>query len=105
MRISDWSSDVCSSDLALRDRARQGLDAVGRLELPRLVRKIIHGDRNAVARCGKALQAACRRCRKYGARFRPGRAIVHEIGRGSCRERGCQYGELSEVAVPYKKKK
>src|SRR3546814_9580977 len=28
MRISDWSSDVCSSDLGLcRDRARKGRDA------------------------------------------------------------------------------
>src|SRR3546814_14335275 len=29
MRISDWSSDVCSSDLRHRDRCRSG-DAVGR---------------------------------------------------------------------------
>src|SRR3546814_14538002 len=27
-----------------------------------------------------------------------------EIGRASCRARGCQYGEISEVAVPLKKK-
>src|SRR3546814_11328210 len=29
----------------------------------------------------------------------------HEIGRASCRERVCQYGELSVGAVPLKKKK
>src|SRR3546814_13128694 len=28
-----------------------------------------------------------------------------EIGRASCRERGCQYGEVSVVAVTLKKKK
>src|SRR3546814_15465611 len=33
MRISDWSSDVCSSDLA-DPRDRQGLDAVARLQRP-----------------------------------------------------------------------
>src|SRR3546814_11234678 len=29
MRISDWSSDVCSSDLAQRGRASQGLSPAG----------------------------------------------------------------------------
>src|SRR3546814_5008537 len=29
MRISDWSSDVCSSDLPLRGRLAGGLDCVG----------------------------------------------------------------------------
>src|SRR3546814_2699610 len=35
MRISDWSSDVCSSDLAAQDpRRRRGADEEGRWEVP-----------------------------------------------------------------------
>src|SRR3546814_6017292 len=68
MRISDWSSDVCSSDLihggeraALRLRVGHRAHRVARrLDLRRL----------AVARIGFA---------------------EHEIGRASCRERVCQY--------------
>src|SRR3546814_17527163 len=33
MRISDWSSDVCSSDLGLRGLVRLGLVLVGVLDL------------------------------------------------------------------------
>src|SRR3546814_6816821 len=32
MRISDWSSDVCSSDLVLADVAREAREAAGRRE-------------------------------------------------------------------------
>src|SRR3546814_15054072 len=32
MRISDWSSDVCSSDLRLHQLARGAIDIVGDLE-------------------------------------------------------------------------
>src|SRR3546814_5489375 len=34
MRISDWSSDVCSSDLRILDRAGQALDLPGLREGP-----------------------------------------------------------------------
>src|SRR3546814_17619566 len=36
MRISDWSSDVCSSDLAGRDRPHRRLDAGGKLVTERI---------------------------------------------------------------------
>src|SRR3546814_4704329 len=36
MRISDWSSDVCSSDLARRGTEEVGDAVVGRLALPRV---------------------------------------------------------------------
>src|SRR3546814_4353063 len=78
MRISDWSSDVCSSDLRLRIRRmidRYAVDAGqgGQHLGPEIFRK----DRSAGP-------------------------LVHEgvgghgddqekIGRASCRERGCQY--------------
>src|SRR3546814_9566556 len=76
MRISDWSSDVCSSDLqdvgadhAAR-RRHPGTDAAQRLSAA------------ALARC---LAAACR---AYHLRDdSPG----EEIGRASCRDRVCQY--------------
>src|SRR3546814_16179898 len=85
MRISDWSSDVCSSDLlagriaapALRlERADQ---PVGELE--RIVLDVDQGQARHEAR-----------------------NLQHEIGRASCRERVCQYVSISVVAVSLKKK-
>src|SRR3546814_5559686 len=97
MRISDWSSDVCSSDLLaalvgrrdvgdLRHRRDDGLlerrlrmlavvdqiEAVG--NLARLVRLAVAGSQR---RAELALVAVG--------------SLVQEIGRASCRERGCQY--------------
>src|SRR3546814_3161870 len=67
MRISDWSSDVCSSDLLGRG-VPAGAGSVG-----------------AGPRPGRAARAVrSRRARGSG---RPG----PEIGRASCRERVCQY--------------
>src|SRR3546814_1277042 len=65
MRISDWSSDVCSSDL------------IAQADHGGLV-----GDLLAVEPCAAALDQA------------PGftlRGRKTEIGRASCRERVCQY--------------
>src|SRR3546814_1867452 len=77
MRISDWSSDVCSSDLQCADRVR---------EIPpqrRIVRLPAGGAGDDQPRRD------------------PDRATLHplgaggagrpEIGRASCRERVCQY--------------
>src|SRR3546814_13175043 len=98
MRISDWSSDVCSSDLALRlghldelllhhhgiargrglvallllDAAGVGAEAGG-LDVPR------PGRRRLQRRSGLALDHAAKLLR------------LQEIGRASCRERVCQY--------------
>src|SRR3546814_20470414 len=74
MRISDWSSDVCSSDLRRRGRPRE----VGRriallFALPRMSRVDFTGT----------------------ARRLDGR----EIGRASFRARVCQYVLVSVVAV------
>src|SRR3546814_3551111 len=67
MRISDWSSDVCSSDLRHLPAGRLGRYRV-QLRLPRR-------ELHAVLRSGRAGAARRRR----------------EIGRASCRERVCQY--------------
>src|SRR3546814_19958315 len=103
MRISDWSSDVCSSDLARRDRIdeqgatdrvpaeqsalrtfqnlnrgeivlRRGADIGGEGN----VREIADDARRALAsdRLGHAADRVVR---------------VRQIGRASCRERGSQY--------------
>src|SRR3546814_7346305 len=77
MRISDWSSDVCSSDLLALDlvqvRTRMNGDPFAERARGILVRVVRHDH--------DARRAFCRDLR--------GNAI--EIGRASCRERVCQY--------------
>src|SRR3546814_10107148 len=70
MRISDWSSDVCSSDLLPQDPLRLGLDL-------------------SLRRAGVGLLAA----RGQGGRHLGRGALLPlpQIGRASCRERVCQY--------------
>src|SRR3546814_9271770 len=75
MRISDWSSDVCSSDLRGLGFARRFAVAVG-ADPGRLDR----GGRGPFAQAARRSGRA--RARDHG----PG-----EIGRASCRERVCQY--------------
>src|SRR3546814_15886142 len=74
MRISDWSADVCSSDLSIPDRPHDvaGIDADG---FP------VGSHRSLVL-----LPADV------------------EIGRASCRERACQYVYISVVAVSLQNK-
>src|SRR3546814_15474739 len=92
MRISDWSSDVCSSDLG---RVPAGSSIRHHLldVLLRLSSSAAAGWRFEAARCGRKAQ--------NGGKPSPGRL---EIGRASCRERVCQYVELSVVAVSLTKK-
>src|SRR3546814_2411098 len=86
MRISDWSSDVCSSDLhsALSDLRPQPAAVFLRPEAvyPRLLRGLAAREYRDGDRC------------RYDDRFlqhHPVRAASEpEIGRPSCRESGCQ---------------
>src|SRR3546814_12648492 len=103
MRISDWSSDVCSSDLqahgeTLETRFDPLADvAVEQLQVAqRHARGVAHGvgerlpghlfrdDEREIATDGRELRQ--RPCTRNGA-F----AQRREIGRASCRERGWQY--------------
>src|SRR3546814_2843388 len=80
MRISDWSSDVCSSDLVVH---HPGDDLAVALD----------GDRDreigdAVQEVGRAVERIDDPAR---AGLRAGRLAALQIGRASCRERVCQY--------------
>src|SRR3546814_3408080 len=80
MRISDWSSDVCSSDLAI---VFWGEDKVRR--------RMSWGElRAAVARLAAALKADGVGPGDRVAAYMPNLPET-EIGRASCRERVCQY--------------
>src|SRR3546814_15906167 len=114
MRISDWSSDVCSSDL---------------IHEPRPICRIVYGGNGMVwveanwppsikdcyARCihvtlsQERARDRLRLVRRLTLqlserRSRPLQRLV-QIGTASCRERVCPYVELSVVAVFLKKKK
>src|SRR3546814_17405487 len=104
MRISDWSSDVCSSDLIRVDisgRDRDVLDALlaagGRdvdgifQEDDRIVVGIGDGTAPGPARGGgNGLWRRLVHQPVHLARFRD-IPILAEIGRASCRERVCPY--------------
>src|SRR3546814_11291373 len=96
MRISDWSSDVCSSDLL-----RAGGDRGSRAGLRRLV--VLGTGARPGLRPGCGGLGADHRLPLCA---RPGDAAVDydgEIGRAACRERVCQYVLISVVAVSLKK--
>src|SRR3546814_5542382 len=91
MRISDWSSDVCSSDLrscrchpaiAALERALQLQDDIGKIGAEQY-QQILDNER-AQLRVNDALEARSRITSLILGQ-------AQEIGRASCRERVCQY--------------
>src|SRR3546814_8919132 len=79
MRISDWSSDVCSSDLG-----RMATFAAQHVDCRQHVRRAV--EQRAV----EVEQHHARKCRARESWFQL--PIPHsQIGRASCRERVCQY--------------
>src|SRR3546814_11321570 len=103
MRISDWSSDVCSSDLQDPGLVELRLPDRDRARLEVHVAQIESGE-FAAAQTGTIGQKhhgvedhRSQRCiwRRVG---------TGKIGRASCRERVCQYVSISVVAVSLKKK-
>src|SRR3546814_7354361 len=76
MRISDWSSDVCSSDLMTHKGQA--------FELAFKHRQLDIGPKVYRA-CGSLQQTTSRLYRQAGIK------LVHQIGRASCRDRVCPY--------------
>src|SRR3546814_17804215 len=111
MRMSDWSSDVCSSDLLLTDDGGlQARIADPRFKLPKTYLVQVEGDvaeaglaslrRGVRLKDGPTRPAEAERieiCRLWPAlwprdpqvRFR--KTVPDSLGRASCRERVCQY--------------
>src|SRR3546814_5936970 len=99
MRISDWSSDVCSSDLhprivevevrLVREKAVPVIGLRGRIPGP--VRLLGVGEDDACS--AVFLVAVAPDVVVAPGRARPGMArTLKQIGRAPCREGVCQYG-------------
>src|SRR3546814_20281810 len=97
MRISDWSSDVCSSDL--HQAEEEGLD--------RILKEAGFDWREPGCSMCLAMNPdklePGERCASTSNRNFEGRqgrgGRTHQIGRESCRDRVCQYVKISVVAV------
>src|SRR3546814_14666200 len=108
MRISDWSSDVCSSDLMpvakivarhryskgvlgyspTADHGGKGRLALGAFENEWLDDPCGQNPEDQPAQCPD--HDGCRAA-VWRTRGRPGTGAGFTIGRASCREKGCQY--------------
>src|SRR3546814_19108414 len=117
MRISDWSSDVCSSDLSGLEKERTRLIAADKGAAPgaaptpkpsgdsvdALHALILHQLDEDQAQDIISIPLAGKSSLADHMVIATGRSTP--IGRASCGERVCQYVELSVVAVSLKKKK
>src|SRR3546814_11562828 len=106
MRISDWSSDVCSSDLVAHELARLG----GVPHDPHLLRraKATPSLRGRGRRERERIVAGAFALAKDAKARATGRHLIlidDEIGRASCRERVWQSVEIPVVADALKKNK
>src|SRR3546814_13496199 len=108
MRISDWSSDVCSSDLAMDD-IQEWLALINSWE-PKLRLEVLGASRSldTVPLPESAFQ---RVERSFGTLAEPARLVASalavftvQIGRAACLERVCQYVHISVVAGSLNKK-
>src|SRR3546814_17524125 len=98
MRISDWSSDVCSSDLRTMPPASESSR-----------NRFVFGNDGTVGTPATEITQAsgCARliCSVSLKRLRNvSNSVRFELGRASCRERGCQYVLISVGAVSLKKR-
>src|SRR3546814_19127376 len=111
MRISDWSSDVCSSDLEVYDRERPDRIVVHGDTLTTMVatlaayfRKIPVAHVEAGLRRGdihhpwpeevNRMVVACMADLNFEPTKAAANALLREIGRASGREKGWPYGEI-----------
>src|SRR3546814_11179969 len=105
MRISDWSSDVCSSDLTPVDLAPSPMGISTSLDANGLVSSRAATSRNPTSGIAHRLRhvgdrdkllAVARNKRDFA-------CLPVQIGRASCRDRVCQSVMISVVAVALKK--
>src|SRR3546814_15700337 len=108
MRIIDWSSDVCSSDLSANGGAMLMVHAAGKgVKTGQVTVKLVFDTRDVEGFKEKCMAQGL----KFGATHKAdgysfanakdpdGTALsISKIGRASCRERVCKYGEISVVA-------
>src|SRR3546814_10700380 len=97
MRISDWSSDVCSADLrpasiVIAKGWTSSSDASSRTN--------IAGGASATPRPAAAAEAISAELSKIGLRsIGAATPAAATVGRASCRERACQHGDIAVVDV------
>src|SRR3546814_19243327 len=92
IRISDWSSDVCSSDLIPE------LSTSCKGSLAQAAPQAPHWTAHARAETRRTLEPRSRASFSSGPRRR-------QIGRASCRERGCMHVLIMVVTAALKKKR
>src|SRR3546814_3855898 len=97
MRISDWSSDVCSSDLrTFHDTVPSGRTNTKGSHVRHSIPGPVEAFPDRWPTCAwYPLGPAWQTCRSVRAPVRPSErfqiGLIREIGRASCRERVCQY--------------
>src|SRR3546814_13334876 len=101
MRISDWSSDVCSSDLPGQEVASRARIGAARM-------RVADGDGEKLQEPQPRAVVGRRDQRRQGQRGRgKGGELSHypsPIGRAACRESVCQYVSTSVVDVSFTQK-
>src|SRR3546814_18601282 len=103
MSISDWSSDVCSSDLEVDEAIRAAMPRAGAID--RMEAILRYALRCATYEILARIDVpATTVIDEYTGLVRAffGPREIKQIGRASCRERGCQYVEISVVAESLK---
>src|SRR3546814_7132552 len=92
MRISDWSSDVCSSDLIHigKSHVLGGEFIVVVIDCSHHLQRDVAVDQVV---CRKEIEVGAHRieAERISEGQVAGRRVHQEIGRASCRERVCQY--------------
>src|SRR3546814_11190927 len=94
MRISDWSSDVCSSDLPIRELA---LATNANRVLVDYLQTETYQSQPSIATLANAMDVG-NPSNLERLEYLFGSFKHFKIGRASCRERVCQYVSISVVA-------
>src|SRR3546814_13978327 len=114
MRISDWSSDVCSSDLSMAGAMGVIVSIVGgedmRLmevdEAANHIRELVDPDANIIwgSAFNESLEGKIRVSVVATGIDGTGERAAPKIGRAPCWRRVCQYSSIQVVAESFKNK-